>query len=131
MTYNVCIIILLLSGKAITDQVSIKSMLENLGWLSVNQLAAETRLIEAWKSVHIDDYCMKDVLKLRHKGSYNTRSNHVDYLDTGVEDIYGSAGFVNTTAKLWNKSPKLVKEATSISIAKREIRKFVLEEIPI
>ena len=68
----------LLSGKAITDQVSIKSMLENLGWLSVNQLAAETRLIEAWKSVHIDDYCMKDVLKLRHKGSYNTRSKHVD-----------------------------------------------------
>ena len=60
----------------------------------------------------------------------NTRSNNVDYLDTGVEDIYGSAGFVNTTAKLWNKSPQLVKEAATISIAKREIRKFVLEEIP-
>ena len=74
---------------------------------------------------------MKDILKLRHKSSYNTRSNHVEYLDTGVEDIYGSAGFVNTTAKLWNKSPNSVKEAPSISIAKKEIREFVMENIPI
>ena len=48
---------------------------------------------------------MGSILKLRYKGSYNTRSNQVDFLDTGVEDIYGSAGFVNLTAKLWNKSP--------------------------
>ena len=45
----------LLSGKVISDEVSIKSMLEDLGWLSLNQLAAETRLIEAWKTVHLDD----------------------------------------------------------------------------
>ena len=105
-------------------------MLDELGWLSINQLAAETRLIEAWKTVNLEDYCMKDVLKLRHKGNYNTRRNHVNFLDTGVEDIYGSAGFVNSTAKLWNKSPDSVKEAQSLSHAKREIRKFVQEEIP-
>ena len=71
---------------------------------------------------------MKDILKLRNKGNYNTRSNNVDYLDTGVED--GSAGFVNITAKLWNKSPNSVKEAPTISLAKKE-RRFVTEEIPI
>ena len=121
----------LLSGKVISDEVSIKSMLDNIGWLSINQLAAETRLIEAWKSIHLDNYCMKDILQLRHKSSYNTRSHNVDYLDTGVNDIYGSAGFVNTTAKLWNKSPNAVKEATTISLAKKEIREFVMENIPI
>ena len=46
----------LLSGTKRTDHTSIKSMLEDLGWLSINQLAAETRLIEAWKSVHMEDY---------------------------------------------------------------------------
>ena len=121
----------LLSGKVISDEVSIKSMLEDLGWLSLNQLAAETRLIEAWKTVHLDDYCLKDILKLRHKGSYNTRSSQVDFLDTGVEDMYGSAGFVNQTAKLWNKSPNSIKEAQTLSLAKSEIRKFVIEKIPI
>ena len=74
---------------------------------------------------------MKDTLKLWHKGSYNTRTNHVNFLDTGVEDIYGSAGFVSSTAKLWNKSPDSVKEAPSLSSAKKEIRRFVKEEIPI
>ena len=102
-----------------------------MGWLSVNQLAAETRLIEAWKSVHIEDYCMKEVLKLRPKGNYRTRINHVDFLDSGVEDIYGSTGFVQTTAKLWNVSPLSVKEAPTISLAKKEIRKYIIEKIPI
>ena len=121
----------LLSGKVISDRVSIKSMLDEFDWPSINQLAAETRLIEAWKTVHFEDYCMKDVLKLRHKGSYNTRSNQVNYLEAGVEDVYGSAGFVKTTAKLWNKSPNSVKEAPSISSAKTEIRRFVKEAIPL
>ena len=121
----------LLEGKVISDQVSIKSMLDDLGLLSVNQLAAETRLLEAWKTVHQEDYCMKDILKLRHKGSYNTRSSNVDFLDTGVDDVYGSAGFVNTTAKLWNKSPNSVKDVPTLCIAKREIRNFVKEKIPI
>ena len=74
---------------------------------------------------------MKDVLKIRKKGNYNTRRNHVNFLEAGVEDIYGSAGFANTTAKLWNKSPDSIKEAISLSQAKTEIRRFVKEEIPI
>ena len=73
---------------------------------------------------------MKEILHLRPKGNYRTRQNHIDYLDTGVNDIYGSAGFVYTTAKLWNRAPLAVKEATSINIAKIEIRKFVMDEIP-
>ena len=72
---------------------------------------------------------MRDVLKLRPKGNYNTRSNKIDFLDTGVNDIYGSAGFVNTTAKLWNKAPMSVKEAQTLSSAKKEIRNFVKNEI--
>ena len=129
VAFNDCLRLLSHSKRA--DHVSIKAMLEDSGWLSVNQLAAETRLVEAWKSVHIEDYCMNEVLQLRHKGSYRTRTNHVDFLESGVDDIYGSAGFVHTTAKLWNESPLSVKEATSINSAKREIRKFVIEKIPI
>ena len=93
------------------------------------QLAAETRLIEAWKAVLIEDNCMREVLKLRHRGNYRTRNNHVDFLEPGVDDIYGSAGFVQTTAKLWNASPMSVKEAPTISLAKKEIRNFVTEKM--
>ena len=129
VAFNDCLRLLL--GIHRGDHESIKNMLDELGWLSINQLAAETRLIEAWKTLHLEDYCMKDVLKLRHKGNYNTRTNHVDYLDPGVSDIHGSAGFVQTTAKLWNKAPLSVKEAHTLSSAKKEIRNFVKIEIPI
>ena len=73
---------------------------------------------------------MRDVLHLRPKGNYNTRLNQVDLLDTGVEDLHGSASFVHATAKLWNKAPLSIKEASSFNVAKREIRKFVEEKIP-
>ena len=105
-------------------------MAKNLEWPSINQLAAQTRLIQAWKSLHEENNCLKEVLHLRPKGNYNTRLNNVDLLDTGVEDLYGSAGFAHATAKLWNKAPASIKDAPSISIAKREIRKWVEEEIP-
>ena len=45
--------------------------------------------------------------------------------------IYGSAGFVKTTAKLWNKAPMSIKLASSLDQAKERIKKFVREEIPI
>ena len=70
------------------------------------------------------------LLHLRPKRNYRTRQNLIDFFDTGVNDIYGSAGFVHTTARLWNKAPLTVKEATFINIVKIEIRKFVMDEIP-
>ena len=74
---------------------------------------------------------MKEVLKLRPKGNCRTKIKHLDFLDSGVDDICGSAGFVHTTAKLWNVSPLSVKDDPTISLAKREIRRFVMEKIPI
>ena len=132
VVFNHCLRLLTCNKR--TDHASIAGMLEDVGSTSassVNQLAAETRLIEAWKSFHIENYCMKEVLKPRYKGNYRTRSNHVDFLELGVDDIHGSAGFVQTTARLWKDSPMSVKEATTISLAKKEIRRIVRDKIPI
>ena len=129
VVFNDCL--RLLSSVSRNDHESIAEMLKNLEWPSVNQLAAETRLIEAWKCVNQEDYCMREVLHLRPKGNYNTRQNQIDLLDTGVDDIYGSAGFVKTTAKLWNKAPMSIKLASSLDQAKERIKQFVREEIPI
>ena len=41
----------------------IKEMLNEVGWLSLNQLACETRLIEVWKSLNLEEYCLKDVFE--------------------------------------------------------------------
>ena len=43
------------------NHTSIESMLEQLGWLSLNQLASEIRLLEVWKGLNQDNYCLNDL----------------------------------------------------------------------
>ena len=101
-------------------------MLTELDWLSINQLCAETRLVEAWKTVHSDDYCMRDILRIKEKSKYmSTRSDDHTLLEKGMNDKFTNGSFVHLTAKAWNCAPKNVKEATTLSLAKKAIRDFV------
>jgi len=55
-----------------TDHAKIEVRLKELIWLSINQLCAETRLLEAWKTVH-----MEDTLHRKKKSEFmSTRSNN-------------------------------------------------------
>ena len=72
---------------------------------------------------------MKDTLKIRNKGAYKTRSSDVVFLDHGEDGLH--TGFANPTSKIWNKAPKTVKQAESSYQAKRLIREYVVEKIPI
>ena len=48
-----------LTSTKISDKVSIKSMLKKLNMLSVNQINAQIKLIEMWKSTNIPNYPIK------------------------------------------------------------------------
>ena len=123
VVFNDCL--RLLTGNSRSDHKSIEKMLDELGWLSLNQMAAESRLIQAWKTAYNQDYCLNDTLKKRHKSSYQTRSQQQDYFERGVLDLHGSVGFVNSTAKIWNSAPDKIKTASSLPEARRNIRAFV------
>ena len=124
VAFNDCL--RLLTGNQRSDKSSIKSMLEELNWLSLNQLSAETRLVQAWKTAHVDDYCLQDTLSQRKKGGYSTRGSETISFDPGVDGRSISSGtFVHQTAKLWNQAPRSIKTASSLEIAKREIRTHV------
>ena len=38
-------------------------MLEQLGWLSLNQLASEIRLLKVWKGLNQENYYMNDIFE--------------------------------------------------------------------
>ena len=57
--------------------------------------------------------------------SYSTRSKNQDLFERGVDDIHGSVGFVNPTARIWNQAPEEIKTAETINEAKRHIRNYV------
>ena len=77
VVFNDCL--RLLTRNSRKNHVSINKMLEDLGWLSLNQIASETRLIEAWKTACYEDYPLKDTLKKRSKSSYSTRSMNQEF----------------------------------------------------
>ena len=66
----------LLCGSKREQHTSIKSMLEKLGWLSLNQLACEVRLVETWKALNVDNYCLKDIFEKVEVRGINTRSSN-------------------------------------------------------
>ena len=75
----------LLNNKTWEDHASISEMLQALEWSSINQLCGETRLIEAWKIVHTEKYCMQDILCVKKKNEgMSTRSNDFQMLEQGV-----------------------------------------------
>ena len=47
-----------INNSKIKDQVSVTSMLNKFNLLSVNQLAAQIKLTEVWKSVNVKDYAI-------------------------------------------------------------------------
>ena len=72
----------LLNNKTWEDHAP-NEMLDALNWSSFNQLCGETRLFEAWKTVHSEKYCMQEILLIKEKNKYATRSNDVTLLEQG------------------------------------------------
>ena len=102
-------------------------MLEDLGWMSINQLCAETRLLEAWKTVNTEDYCLKESVPLKKRAQYTaTRSNDTTLLELGPPDKFANCRFAHKTAQLWNEAPKEIKNETKLTTARSLIREFCL-----
>ena len=97
VVFNDCL--RLLTNKKRKDHAKIKDMLQDLGWLSIIQLCAEIRLLEAWKAIHLEDYCLKDTLEIKKKSKHMaTRSNKQTLLITGERDKFTNGSFIHLTA---------------------------------
>ena len=110
----------------VEDRRSRKEMLEKLNLLLVNQLAAQLKLVEAWKSIHVEDYPLK-LRKERQEENTHTRqlrnSSRRD-MEEGGRLKSTLASFTRDTGHLWNLAPKTTKEAKAVTMAKKEIKKF-------
>ena len=105
---------------------SIKSMLKQLGWLSLNQMSAEVRLIEVWKALNIEDYCLKDIFQKADSGQTNVRSSARNRIKSSFKSKLRENSFHYPSARLWNSAPTEVTKAITESAARNAIRKYVL-----
>ena len=115
----------LLNGSKLSDKVSIESMLNKFGVLSVNQLNAQIKLLEIWKSLNISSY----PLKIKKKNTVENRLNTRAYIskrpvEIGLREITRNTS-ISDAIRIWNRAPMSVTTCQTVYQAKKEIKLFV------
>jgi hypothetical protein len=102
-------------------------MLDRFNLLSVNQLAAQIKLTEVWKSINIENYPIQmepyNIILGESGHSLRKRNNQV-FRDTSRLCVAKSSFNVDA-ARLWNVTPGEIRASTTKTEAKRLIWEFV------
>ena len=110
----------------IKDKISIKSMLEKCGLLSVNQLAASIKLVEVWKSLNREGYPIR-LEPYNHNlpnQTHNLRPKPNRTLNDYCRLRKFESSFAIDAARIWNAAPKEITCASSLNSAKNAVRLY-------
>ena len=113
-------------GSNLMDRINTKLIFKETNLLSVNQLNAQIKLTEVWKSQNVDSYPIQwtkreEVIKRSGLKS----SNKPDLVINGTSLIQSNS-FINDAARVWNTAPQAIKECKSIGTVKKLIRKYIV-----
>ena len=115
-----------LNGTRIIDRVSTRSLLKKFNMLSVNQINAQIKLLEIWKSLKVPDYPLQLKQQGQQQSGLITRAcSNGKLCEIGKSNLTQNT-CISDAIRLWNKAPVSVTSSESVHTAKREIRKFVL-----
>ena len=112
-------------GSTLLDKINTRTIFNETKLLSVNQIMAQIKLAEVWKSLNLADYpiqwkCRTEVMK---KAGLKT-SNKPDLISSGKTNMQDST-FINDAARLWNVAPAAIKNCKTLFAAKKQIKIFV------
>ena len=102
-------------------------MLDKFDLLSVNQLAAQIKLQEVWKSINVEGYAIQLETyncNLSDSGHELRQKHNRTFNDTSRLQIAENSFHIDA-AKLWNSAPFAITQAKSLSIAKKAIKMHV------
>jgi hypothetical protein len=116
----------ILTGSRQADRIPITELLSKTGWLSLNQMIAQSILMEAWKINSGRSPSLEELLPRPRSDSVMITKSQArgDLLVTSGSRIKQNS-FSCQAAKIWNKAPIELREARSRGIVKRLIKKFV------
>ena len=114
----------LLDGSRIKDRKSIRSLLQKFKLPSMNQIACEIKLMEAWKSINIQSYPVSIETEIKQDSDRTLRQNSVRMFDESSRTKIGATSFHISTAKLWNQTSVAVKNAKTKHTAKKAIKSY-------
>ena len=107
------------------DRLNTKIIFKETQLLSINQINAQIKLVQLWKSINIPNYPIqwpKRSDELKREGLKS--SNKPEIVITGKSKIQ-SLTFVNDAAHLWNRAPTAIKDSKTLGSAKKQIKTFI------
>ena len=114
-----------LHGSTLMDRINTNTIFKETNLLSVNQINAQIKLLEVWKSLNIKSYPIqwknrKDEIKRE-----GLKTSNKPQLVTNGKTLIQSQTFINDGANVWNKAPIVIKECKSLYAVKKQIKLFV------
>ena len=106
----------------------IEEMLDQVGWLSINQMSCEIRLIEVWKSLNVENYCLNGLFE-KVSRKHKTRSEDNIRLKSGFKSRLRESSFHYPSVQVWNSAPTSVTKAESQ--ARKAIRDYYVTTLSI
>ena len=116
----------MLNGSTKKDHITAKILLEKFNLPSVNQLAAEIKLIEAWKIMKVPEYpiTLDTNNPQRDTGDRVVRDATTRQWKEHAKYKNSRESFNIDAAKLWNNADQNIKNAETLQSAKTLIKKF-------
>ena len=107
----------MICGTKLIDIVPIKELLDRANMLSVNQINAQVKLTEMWKASNFQNYPL-NIEKYQPvvNGRVTRGASHEKLVEPPTLNT-----FIGNATRLWNKVPESIRNAKSISTAKKEM----------
>ena len=117
----------LINNSKIKDMISTASMLNKFKLLSVNQLSAQIKLLEVWKSLNQEGYPIKlePYNEAPASAGLNLRQKSNRIFNDSARLQIAKSSFNFDAARIWNATPMSLRRASTKAEAKRLIRIFV------
>ena len=114
-----------ITGCKTKDKVSTKSLLEKCGFLSINQLNAQVKLMEIWKAKNVDNYLLKIKQQESTSETVTTRAAARGRPCEIGRSKQTQNSCISDAIRIWNIAPDIVKNCKSLYSAKVETKKYV------
>ena len=114
-----------LNGTKVKDMISIANLLDKFNMLSVNQLNAQIKLLEIWKSLNVDKYPLMIKQQSTDHDGVQTRADKLNRPCEVGKTSLTQKTCISDAIRLWNLAPDQIKDCFSVGQAKAAIKTFV------
>ena len=119
-----------LNGTKISDKISTVSLLDKFGMCGVNQLNAQSKMLEIWKALNVPKYPLEIKLQSQSSEGVSTRADKKERPCEIGKSTIAQKSCISDAIRLWNIAPEKIHLCKSLYQAKSEIKRFA-KSLPI